>query len=292
MQVSRRTGTGGASPEAMRLHQLRFSSKTRFPLFPDEAHRRAAVQRLAAAAQGKLVSFGFVDEHGHSVVVEDDGHIGRLGRSVGAALGAVAAEPLEPVWHEPVENRAHLKAAVRYQLNRPVKHGVPTHPALWSGSCFPDLLGARVIDGLKLRLFEVLPRLVPEDLLPMVGLRAGAVRAASDATIRGLGALRVKHAAASAFAAQPGLEGTSGIVVRARRVVAELSRDAGIGTGEVIWALGVTRSGLSRLGQHNVEDAWVLAVRLRLTLEETVQAEIERDWCRRFIREQQQSTLR
>jgi hypothetical protein len=36
---------------------------------------------------------------------------------------------------------------VTYLLKQPVKHGLDVHPALWTGSCFLDLIGARLIPG-------------------------------------------------------------------------------------------------------------------------------------------------
>jgi hypothetical protein len=269
-----------------KLFQLRFSSKTRQPLFPDEAHRRTAIQSLAGVMLGRLVCFGFVDDHGHIVAFDTGQHIGRLGGSLQLALEAVAAQPLEEVWHDPVKDRAHLKSLLRYQLNQTFRHGVPCSPALWTGSSFLDVIGARLVEGLELRLFEALPRLVVEDVLSMVGLTAGAIRAAPDGTVRALGVERLKRAAAAAFAVDPELEGNDQPTVNARRVVARLARSARIAVSDVMWVLDCSRSGASRMARHDLADnRWVEAVRRRLTLEETVQREIERDWCRRKIQE-------
>jgi hypothetical protein len=269
-----------------KLFQLRFSSKTRQPLFPDETHRRRAIHRLAEVMTGRLVCFGFVDDHGHIVAFDTEQHIGRLAGSLQLALQVVAAHPLEEVWHDPVKDRAHLKSLLRYQLSQTFRHGVPCPPALWTGSSFLDVIGARVVDGLRLRLFEALPRLVAEDLLPMVGLVAGAIRAASDATVRALGAERLKRAAAAAFAVDPELRGNDRPTVHARRVVVRLARTAEIAVSDVKWVLDCSRSGVSRMARHDLaDDRWVEAVRKRLTLEETVRREIERDWCRRKIQE-------
>lgn len=269
-----------------KLFQLRFSSKTRQPLFPDEPHRRKAIHSLAEVMMGRLVCFGFVDDHGHTVAFDEEQHIGRLSGSLQLALEAVAAQPLEEVWHDPVKDRAHLKSLLRYQFNQTFRHGVPCPPALWTGSSFLDVIGARVVEGLELRLFEALPRLVTEDVLPMAGLEAGAIRAASDATVRALGAERLKRASAAAFAVDPELQGNDRLTVNARRVVARLARSAEIAASDVMWVLDCSRSGVSRMARHDLaDDRWVEAVRRRLTLEEMVQREIERDWCRRKIQE-------
>jgi hypothetical protein len=268
----------------MPLYQLRFSSDGRLPLFPDERRLRIAVRRLVKVTRGRLAMFGFVKDHGHPAVIASTHRIGTLRGTLRRSLESVAAQPLEKVWKGRVKDRSHALSLLRYLLNQPLHHGIPAHPALWSGSCFLDLAGARIIDGLELRLSEVVS-LSQEELMAMAGLPGGQIRPASDAEIRALGATRLTAAASAAFAADPELRGNDAPSVRARRVAACLARQAMVPTSEVAWAFGCSRGGAYALSNAPIEPTWEAAVRIRLGLEENVQEEIERDWYRRVITE-------
>lgn len=267
----------------MAIFQIRFGSDGRLPLYPGERHIRAAVWRLARATHGALVMFGFIHEHGHLLVVDQAGHIERFKKRAAMKLGAVAAEPMEEVWHDRVESRSHLASLVRYYLEQTYHHGVPAHPALWSGSCFVDLVGARVVSGLDLRLFEVLPSLTRDKLMEIVGLPLASLRPAMDSAVRALGALRLRDAAAAALAADPALAQNDAACVRARRVVVRLAARAGISLNETANVLRVTPDAVTRLARREVEETWVAATRRRLALEEAVRLHIEQDWYRRVI---------
>ena len=269
----------------MAIYQLRFSSNGRLHLYPKEKHIRAAVHQLALATRGKLVMFGFIHEHGHPLVIDEPNHIERLKNTLESDLGAVAAEPMEELWYDRVRSRSHLLSLVRYFLDQTYHHSIPAHPATWSGSCFMDLVGARVVAGLELRLFEVLPSLTRAKLFEMVGLPPGCLRPASDSTIRALGALRLREAASAALAADPELAGNDTPSAQARRVVAHLAAVVGIPFGEVANVLRMTSTAVARIAKREVEDTYVNATRLRLSLEEVVRARIEQDWYRRIIEE-------
>jgi hypothetical protein len=264
----------------MALVQLRFSSDGRLALFPDEAHRRAAVHKLVKVAGGQLVMFGFVDHHGHPLVVTNDAGI--LKRVLGSTLGTVAAQPLEKLWSDVVRERRHALALVDYLINQPLKHGIPAHPATWTGSGFLDAVGARIIDGLALRLFEEL-RITKDHLLEMVGLPPGCLRPAPNDMVRALGAVRLKEAASAVFAADLDLKKNNVPSIRARRVVAVLAQIVGICVGDVAWALDVAEIAARRLAKREVDPAWLEAARIRLGLEEVVRRQMENDWLRRAI---------
>ena len=82
---------------------------------------------------------------------------------------------------------------------------MPGHAALWTGSAHLDLLGARVLPGLRLRLGEVLPRFGPRRIADAVGLSDFDLRPISLAAIRRLGAFSLASGAAAALAARPDL---------------------------------------------------------------------------------------
>jgi len=264
----------------MALVQFRFSSNGQLALFPDEAHRRDAVHRLARVVGGQLVMFGFVDHHGHPLVTTADA--GTLQRTLGSGLAAVAAHSLAKVWSDPVHDRRHALSLVDYLINQPLKHGIPAHPATWTGSGFLDAVGARIIDGLALRLFEEL-RITKDHLVEMVGLPPGCLRPAPDAMVRALGAVRLKEAASAVFAADPDLKVNDVPSTRARRVVVVLGGIVGIGLDDAAWALDVTEIAARRIAKREVDPAWIEATRIRLSIEEAVRRQMENDWLRRAV---------
>lgn len=253
------------------LWQLRLSSRNRLPLFPTEASQRRAVRRLAEIARGRLVLFGLVHEHGHPVVFCDDRRLGLLKRSIRIALGALASQPIEPIWGEAVNGRGHMRALLRYVLEQPKHHGLRDHPALWSGSCFLDLVGARKIDSLLLRVAEALPGLRLGELQQIVGLPSRPLVPVTDDQVRALGATRLAEAAAAALALDPSDMGRSADAAAARRVVVQLARRAGLSWPEIRRALPVSDATLFRLAvEPSPGEAFENATRIRLMLEETV----------------------
>jgi hypothetical protein len=254
----------------MALWHVVFSSPRRLPLFPTEEQQRKAVRCLARIARGVLVLFGLVNEHGHTVVQSPKTRVGPFKRLVRLSLGAVAAEPIGPVWVEPVEDPKHLRSLVRYNLTQAPHHEVPSHPALWSGSCFHELARTRAVDGLELRIAETLPKLRLREVYEMVGLPPQELEPVTDDELRGLGAARLVEAAAAALALGPGLSGNKPAVVQARQTVIHLGRQAGIRCSELSWALDMTARSVCRLTHTSRDRKIELAVRMRLALEDAV----------------------
>jgi hypothetical protein len=254
----------------MALWHVVFSSPRRLPLFPTEKQQRKAVRRLVRIARGILVLFGLVNEHGHTVVQIPEARVGPFKRSVRLSLGAVAAEPIGPVWVEPVEDPKHLRSLVRYHLTQAPHHEVPSHPALWSGSCFHELARTRAVDGLELRIAETLPKLRLREVYEMVGLPPRELEPVTDDELRRLGAARLVDAAAAALAVAPELKGNEPPVVQVRHVVAQLGHQADIPRSELRWALDVSRTTLHRLVGGARNSKHERAVRMRLSLEEAV----------------------
>jgi len=247
---------------------LSFSTVGRKPAFPTEAARRAAVRVLGRTAGPHLVLFCIVDDHLHVVVQARRAQAGRLAQALALGLAPVAATPLGAAHLQPVEDRSHLLGLVRYLLTLPGKHGLGEHPALWSGSCFQDIVGARVVAPLSTA--TSLPRLHLRELLPMVGLPPQPTTPLSDDALRALGASRVVAAVASALAVGPDLVGRAASVVAARRAAAALTAQAGIASAELCWALSVPARAASRLRAQAVDEHVLRAARLRLAIEEAV----------------------
>ncbi len=255
-----------------RLWQLCLSSRYRLPLFPTDVSQRRAVRCLARVTAGRLVLFGLVHEHGHPVVFCSDESLGLLKRSVRVSLRRVAAQPIEKVWAEPVRGRSHVLALLRYALQQPIRHGVLEHPALWSGSCFVDLVGARYLPELELRLAEALPGVRQSELYELVGLPPRRIAPAGDDLIRELGARRLLEAVAAALAVDPSLRGQSPRNVAARTLVVQVGRRIGFSWTEIQRVLPVSHAALFRLAAAPPPEAVMeRAVRLRLGLEDQVQ---------------------
>jgi len=240
-------------------------------MFPTERHQRAAVRALAKVAANCLALFGLVIEHGHIALIAPTLKIKRLKSAIADALGKVASEPVTIPWCERIQEPKHLRSLVRYHVRQSSHHDVPgVHPALWSGSCFQELLRARDLPGLRLRIGELLPDLRLGDLLEMVGLPRRPIDPADDWLVRAAGAMRLTSAAAAALAVGPGLKGRSAAVVAARRVVVQVGAAVGIAKDEIIWALQTTMRSYYRLLDSPQERGHALATRTRIGLEEVV----------------------
>jgi len=254
----------------MDCSHLTFSSDGRLPLFPDETTRRAAVHCLARAAGQEIALFCIVDDHLHLVVLAPRPRVGRLAQALAISLGRAAATKLDPARIRPVDTRAHLQWLVRYVLTQPAHHGLTGSAALWSGSCFQDLVGARQVPGLTLRITEALPRLSQRELHKLVDLPPAKLKPAANDTLRRAGAARIVAAAAASLAVGPNLAGNKPTVVLARRAAVQLAAVAEIPATEIAWALGTTPRATRRLQQPPVPTTTTKALRLRLTLEDTL----------------------
>ena len=250
----------------MPVWHLTYSSDERFPLFPGEARRRRALRRLARMNLD-LALFCMVENHSHVVNLAEAVRAGRKAQAIWSAWRRIAESQLDPAFMRRVRDRSHLQWLVRYVLTQPIKHKIRVHPALWSGSCFQDYVGARFVPGLSLRISEVLPELEEKTVLGYVGLTPAAIRPLGDADVRAVGARRIVEAAASAVAADPDLHGWDPACVAARRVSIQLGRQVGLSDREVQWALDVSRRTLLRAKPRVNDDRRVSAVRVRLALE-------------------------
>jgi hypothetical protein len=218
-----------------------------------------------------MVLFCVVDDHVHVVLFCAVDQEARLRVGILFALRSLASAHIEPAYPRPVKTRSHLNWLLRYVLTQPVHHGLQVSPALWSGSCFQDLSGARVLAGLKLRITEAIPRLQWSKVLSIVGLPGDrGLSPATNMEVREAGAARVVVAVASALGVGPSLAGKRSLVVHARRAAIALCDQAGITRTEVCWALGLPPRSARRLAKDPVDPVVLRAARLRLTLERVV----------------------
>jgi hypothetical protein len=255
----------------MHTWHLTFATDGRNPMFPDESVSRKAVRALGRVAGTSAALFNIVDEHIHLVLWCDRHRCGRLAQALLRAVRPLASAPVDPARIRSVETRAHMKRLVDYVLSQTLHHEIPVHPALWSGSCFPDLIGARLIPGLALQLGKALPRYRIRDLYQAVGLTEGPLAPLPLEAVRSAGIARLVSATSAALAVGPALIGRTAPVVHARRVSAQLAHQSEIAIAEVAWALDLTSRSAYRLLLPKVDAATIKAVRLRLALENAIQ---------------------
>ena len=257
----------------IRIAHVTFASDGRHPLFPDLASQRKALHALARVTKKSLLLFCFVDDHLHVVIRATERRVGRIVAGLTLALRPIAAAPLGRAFVRRVDTRSHLEwLADHYILRQPEKHGLPGPLALHDGSCFLDLVRARVLRGIALdeQLLVALPRYLMRRAYRAVGLEESPLQPLDDPAVRSLGAARVFNAAQAVLAARPGARGNGRAERTCRRVAVQLCREVGISSSECQFALGIGRSAHSRLARARRDAPLVKAIRLRLALEERV----------------------
>ncbi len=252
----------------MKPWHLRLSVDGRHPMFPTEARRRAALHALARVARGEIAIFCLVDDHLHVVLYCGSAAATIRARAISRTVRRLAAVPLEATHLRAVESRRHMHWLLKYVLEQPGHHGLSTHPALWTGGCFADLAGARVLPGLGLRIAQALPRFRLSEACRLVGLGEDDLRPPPPERVRALGAVRVVAAAAAVLAADPKLTGRGAPEATARPLAGYVGRRAGIAHDELAWALRRSDRQLRRAARTRPDPRLERALQVRLALEE------------------------
>ena len=278
-KVSRATGglAGAMRPRLgeearMKLWHITISSKRRLTMFPDERSWRRAVRRVIFVVGDVLVLYCFVDDHIHLVLFAEEAQVRRLAAALLFALRPLSSAPLEPPHIRAVESREHLEWLVRYFLDQVRKHQLRGHPALYSGSCFADLIGARSVGDFRPRIFEALPRLRPARACQIVGLPSTILTPASDAQVRAAGVTRIVAAAAAALCVGPDLRDKTAASIDARRVAVQLVDQVGASRLELPALLHVSPRSVRRLAHEPVPDRALRAARLQIAVADAVHA--------------------
>jgi hypothetical protein len=253
------------------MWHVTWSTVGRHPIAPDEAARRALVRVLVERAAKVLVLFCVVDDHVHLVLLCDDDTRRKVVRAVGYALRTASKVPLQEPYVEPVETRTHAERLVPYVLNQAEHHGLGVASAAWSGSCLPDLLGARDV-GWKSQLWKALPRLRQRELYTAVRMPAVRLGPVSDAVVRAAGPTGLAAAASAAFGVDPALSGRSDETALAVAAAAHLARAAGLPLAALAAALGRERASVSRAASRPVDERALRTVRLQLAFRAAVAA--------------------
>lgn len=250
----------------MEQWHLTLSSEHRKTLFSTEQLLRKAVRTLDRVVGDGAWLFSIVDSHVHSWLSATRARIGVVGGALRRALGAIAEAVIEVVHWRPVETRRHQRNMTRYLLDQLGHHGIDSAPQLWSGSCYQDLIGARILDRFRPRIRRILPRLHREDLDRAVGVEPCSLREATPEQLRRAGAIGIVEAAAAAFAVGPTLIGRARPVTRARRSASLVARSVEIRTADVADALELPARTVRRLLTEPVDATELRAVRLQVAL--------------------------
>lgn len=260
----------------MEVWHLTFSTDGRFPLFTDEEMRRRAIRKLGFIAGGELLLYCIVDDHLHLVLLCAAGRKGRICSALLRSFRLMGAEKALPAHQRPVENRSHLNWLLRYTVQQVSHHGVDAHPATWSGSCFQDLVGARVLTGFRPRIKQLLPRLNTLAVMEMVGLPSRPIVPAGEDVLRLAGVEGLVEAAGNALAVGPELRGKTAPVVAAKRAVAQAAALASLPSSDVARALGMPQRGVGFLRLGPAEAAIQKAMRIRISLHRAIHREHRR----------------
>lgn len=249
----------------MKIVHLTWATEGRQPAFPAEEARRRVLRALASVAGGAIVLFAVVDDHVHLVLSLPPSPLHRLQASITKVLNHRSAVRFSPPFLRPVVTRTHLESLVGYCLNQTRHHGLAEDPAMATGSCFADLIGARRIPGLALPLPAVLPRFQMATAFAAVDLPVD-LQAADAGALRHLGAARLAEVVAETLCVGPGFSGNAARVAEARRVAARLAIDVGFRPRDIAEPLEVTPIAVARLANRPVEEADLRSVRKRVAL--------------------------
>ncbi len=250
----------------MEITHLTWATIGRQSAFPTEAARRRVLRALATAVGDVLVLFALVDDHVHLVVRVEEARLRRVQGAVTRVLNSRSDAEFAAPYARPVTTRKHMTTLIGYCLGQFEHHGLADDPATATGSCFPDLVGARRLPGLTLQLDAALPRVRLRAVYAAVGLDT-ALKPAADEDLRALGPARFAELVAQTFSIAPGFAGQTEDVVAARGAAAHLAAQVGLRPRDVAAALGVSPSAANRLAKKPADAGDLRAVRLRAALE-------------------------
>lgn len=221
----------------------------------DRPARLRAIRALLGTG-APVLAFCAVDNHVHAVL---DGANRWQRAAMSKALNSAIGVDGEPSACKPITSRSHLQNVVRYLFTQVSHHDLHAPPALYDGSCFWDLVGARHLAGFDpARLQAHLPRMDRHALAAWldVSLRLGAVEGRSLPTI-----VAASRAATGAIG-----RGKLPHEVRARVLATQAASRAGFALDAVAEALHVSPRSAARWRRRRLDDPWWQAFALQLGL--------------------------
>lgn len=221
--------------------------------------RAAARTILRHGDSAGMLAFRIADTHAHVLLTGSRRDVTHFTRETQTALRKRLSLPVpfERSRAKVVADPRHLANTMRYVLRQEDHHGTHFDPA-HEGSCLPDLLGMRVVDGgaLVRRVRSSVPRLTRADLLECLG--AGEL--AEPTFDLGL----VGDAAAAAFALRDHTGITDAHCKARGAAIAVAAPHASLQA--IATTLGVDPRSVRRCLARPVDPASVLAVELQLRM--------------------------
>ncbi len=250
----------------MRTWHMTFVDALRSTFFPGEHALLTALRALSRVAGRRTVMFSVVDDHIHLLLMASEGEHRRLGRACLLAFRSISQVPIQPPHVRPVEGRAHMTNLVKYLLLQPRKHGLAVHPALWSGSCFTDLVGGRLLPGLELCILDAHPRFRRRDATDALDLPWSSCQPAQPELLYQWGATSLYRAALAALALPPDQSGKGRLLTRARRAAIHLGRGVGLTNQQLAHATKLPLRSVQRHWHSPPEPELIRAASVRLSL--------------------------
>ena len=256
----------------MQIWHLTFSSANRLPPFPTPGHRLEAARCIARVGAGRVLMFELPDDHGHVMSACREIELPSLRSALTRALTPIAVVPIAASHVQPVRSRVHLLRNVRYFLTQSEHHGI-ARPLLDPGSCFQDLVGARILPGFEpAALKRAAPRLTRADLLAIVKLPESALSPATPADLRRVGVSAIVRVAAEAVGAKTDLADRTAATVLARRAAVHTTDLSDLSRRDLRTELQLSARAIRRLAHEPIDSAVLRAVRLRVSIEESLGA--------------------
>ncbi|MBT3223324.1 MAG: hypothetical protein HN348_29980 [Proteobacteria bacterium] len=243
----------------MRLSQITFASHNRPTLFTSHEEFTWAAATIARTTHGRAILFCAADDHGHVVFAGDRFSVGRICSGMVRALNRELDHRVKvSIW--PVDGRKHLETLISYVLNQTKHHGIQSNPTLWPGSCFHDLIGARLLPGFDADLLRrILPRLRDETIYAKVNLPP--LVPASDEQLSLVGLKQLRQSATRTLPQPHGYRGRP-----SRTATVQLARQLGFQTAEIARALHMSPRTIRELTAAPREPTVEYAIRMQVSL--------------------------
>ena len=251
----------------MEAQHVTIATVERMALCSSDEDRACAAACVARVCARHAPLFCASDDHLHAVVLVDRGRAGRLAAWLSHSLRDTLGARLQPARIRPVEGRRHLHNLVRYVLDQTDHHELSTacHPALWPGSSFQDLVGARLLRGFDSTLLrEALPRVRLAEVF-------AAVRLPVVEPVRDPLELHIRDwvVAAEAAVGVP-LRGRNATAAVARRLVAAWARAQGLPSGLAAEHLRCTARAVRFAWREPVDERLARAAAMQLAIRQAV----------------------
>ncbi|MBT3220857.1 MAG: hypothetical protein HN348_17370 [Proteobacteria bacterium] len=248
----------------MHSYQVTLSRKGRPTLFVTSEDLTWAVATIVRTTHGKSPLFSIVDEHVHVVIPGDAFAVGRMCSGLVRAFNHKLGYKLNKAHISLVNGGDHLDTLIAYYLRQPAKHDLNTgHPALWPGSCFMDLIGARCLSGFDRHLIHRhLPRLRTERFTRVIGLPP--IIPATDQELKLAGLTQLAQGAKAAT------DGKSEQQRRGRVAIAQLAKHLGFRNLDIAEVLQTHPRTIGKLASAPAEPRLVQAIRLQISLNNAI----------------------